>query len=126
MTIEVRSSSIHGLGVFATRTIRKGEWIGRYVGRRTERDGTYVYWVQDGDAWKGYEGFGRLRFLNHHDQPNSEFEGFELHALRTILPGEEITIHYGDEWENAEQPSAKAEQHFEETTRQPARKATRQ
>ena len=30
------------------------------------------------------------------------------------------------EWENAEQPSAKAEQHFEETTRQPARKATRQ
>ena len=42
MSIEVRSSPIHGLGVFARRTFRKGEWIGRYLARRTDRDGTYV------------------------------------------------------------------------------------
>ncbi len=98
MKIEVRSSSIHGCGVFARRAIRKGERIGRYVSRRTDRDGTYVYWIEDETGWKGYEGYGRLRFLNHNHQPNSELDGLDLYALRTIGEGEEVTIHYGEDW----------------------------
>jgi uncharacterized protein len=100
MKVEVRSSSIHGMGVFATDTIRRGARIGRYVGYRTQRDGRYVLWVTgDKGEWRGYRGYGRLRFLNHHSKPNSEFRGVDLYATRTIRPGEEITFHYGEEWE---------------------------
>ena len=81
--------------------IRKGERIGRYVGRRTDRDGPHVLWIEYHDGWRGYDGFGRLRFLNHDDSPNSEFDGHDLYALRTIRRGEEITCHYGEEWSGA-------------------------
>lgn len=101
MHFEVRPSPIHGQGVFATGLIRKGQRIGRYTGRRTTRDGKYVLWLASkrGD-WRGYLGSGRLRFLNHDPRPNAEFRGLDLHALRSIRPGEEITFHYGDEWED--------------------------
>nr|WP_242470281.1 SET domain-containing protein [Allochromatium vinosum] len=36
-----------------------------------------------------------LRWLNHSDDPNAEFDGFELYARRTIAVGSEITIDYG-------------------------------
>jgi SET domain-containing protein len=100
MKIEVRPSPIHGCGVFARRPIRKGERIGQYLARRTNRDGRYVLWVEHEETKviKGYEGFGRLRFLNHRRKPNSKFDGLELYALKPIQPGEEITCHYGDEW----------------------------
>jgi uncharacterized protein len=100
MKIEVRRSLIHGLGVFAAKTIRKGERIGRYASRRTTRNGTYVLWLHDDETntVTGYEGFGRLRFLNHSSQPNSEFDGLDLYALQTIRRGQEITFHYGEDW----------------------------
>lgn len=101
MKVEVRASSIHGMGVFATDKIRRGERIGRYVGYRTNRDGRYVLWVTGKKGeWQGYRGYGRLRFLNHRSDPNSEFRGVDLYATRTIRPGEEITFHYGEEWED--------------------------
>lgn len=98
--VEVRRSPIHGRGVFARKRIQQGQWIGRYLSRRTDRDGRYVLWLFDEDDSQGagYDGYGRLKFLNHHAEPNSEFDGLELYALRAIEPGEEITIHYGDEW----------------------------
>lgn len=100
MEIDVRPSSIHGLGVFARRRFRESERIGRYISRRTDRDGTYVLWIQDGDRWRGYDGYGRLRYLNHRSRPNGCFDGLDLYALRDIEPGEEITINYGVEWED--------------------------
>lgn len=101
MKIDVRRSPIHGMGVFATATIRKGERIGRYISYRTQRDGRYVLWLNDKqNCWRGYRGYGRLRFLNHHSFPNSEFRGLDLFALRTIRTGEEVTFHYGEEWED--------------------------
>lgn len=100
MKIEVRPSSIHGRGVFAKKTIQKGERIGQYLARKTNRDGKYVLWVEyeQTKEIKGYEGFGRLRFLNHSSRANSRFDGLELFALKPIQPGEEITFHYGEEW----------------------------
>ena len=102
MSIEVRESRIHGKGVFARRPFEEGEWIGRYVGPRTAQDDTYVLWVEDGGEWKGYNGVGKLRFLNHQSRPNSEFDGIELYALTAITPGDEITFHYGEEWEDVD------------------------
>lgn len=98
MKVEVRPSPIHGKGVFATGTIRKGERIGMYLSRRTERDDTYVLWLQRDGQWRGYDGFGRLRFINHSNVPNSRFRDLFLYAIRTIRTGEEITIHYGEDW----------------------------
>ena len=42
--------------------------------------------------------------MNHADDPNAELvpidnDGFELILLRDVKDGEEITIHYGEDWE---------------------------
>lgn len=98
MSIEVKVSSIHGKGVFARRRITAGQRIGRFLARRTDQDGPHVLWLEDAGKWRGYAGYGRLRFVNHHRQPNSEFKGLDLYALSTIGSGEEITVNYGDDW----------------------------
>ena len=97
--LEVRKSSIHGRGVYAVEPIAAGEQIGSYLGTVTEEDDTYVLWVADEDGqWYGIDGENDLKFLNHSFTPNAEFDGEQLHALRDITPGEEITFHYGEEF----------------------------
>ena len=100
--LEVRKSGIHGKGVYAIEPIKQGIQIGTYHGEITEEDSTYVLWVTDEDGKEyGVNGTSDLKFLNHSHQPNAEFDGEELHALRTIKPDEEITFHYGElftEW----------------------------
>jgi len=99
----VRRSSIHGRGVFAVRTIRRGSRIGRFEGVPTKRDGAYVLWVMDdAGAFYGIRGTSALRFLNHSLEPNAEFRDDELFALRSIRPDEEITCHYGEAWDSDE------------------------
>lgn len=96
----VKKSPIHGKGVFATDTISKDTLIGTYEGTETYEDGTYVLWCYDEeDALFGIDGKNDLRFANHSKEPNSIFLGDELIALRKIKPGEEITFHYGEDWE---------------------------
>ncbi|VGO11543.1 hypothetical protein PDESU_00087 [Pontiella desulfatans] len=104
--LEVRDSRIHGKGVYAIEPIDKGAKIGTYHGHRTEEDDTYVLWVTDEDGVEyGVNGYTNLKFLNHSCEPNAEFDGEELHALRAIDPGDEITFHYGNlfvEWLESE------------------------
>jgi len=101
--IEVRASPIHGRGVFARRRFRKGAWIATFEGRRTDRDGMHVLWLVDEHGREvGIEGRNALRFLNHSSHPNAEFLGPDLHAVRNIQPGQEITFHYGPDWEDVE------------------------
>ena len=94
--LAVKRSPLHGRGLFAKSTIRKGTLIGIYEGRKTKRDGTYVLWVEDDF---GIDGTNELRFVNHSPAPNAVFWGEELHAIKTIREGDEITHHYGPEWE---------------------------
>ena len=97
--ISVRRSSIHGSGVFAEQQIRRGNLIGRFEGRPTRSNGTYVLWVIDRkDRVRGIDGTTELRYLNHAAEPNAEFRADRLFALRTIRPGEEITCDYGDDY----------------------------
>lgn len=97
--VQVRSSPIHGRGLFALEAIPAGEYIGFYAGRRTRDNGEHVLWVEDTGSgeWLGYDGTNVLRFMNHSARPNGELDGQELYALRDIRPDEEITIDYG-EW----------------------------
>jgi uncharacterized protein len=97
--VEPRTSTVHGTGVFAIAPIPDGTLVGHYTGRRTAIDGTHVLWVEDDDGtWTGVDGGGVLRFLNHSQAPNVEFDGADLHALRNIEPDEELLVDYGEEW----------------------------
>ena len=99
--------SPHGRGVFATRHFRKGQLVevcpavevpaSDVVGRLDD----YVYdSVKAGDSLIVL-GYGML--YNHSADPNVEYDQQEpsritYRALRTIEPGEELTIDYGDDW----------------------------
>jgi SET domain-containing protein len=98
--VEARASEIHGTGVFALAEIAEGTFIGEYEGDATDVDGTYVLWIEDDDAgsWRGIDGTGVLRFLNHSRTPNVEFDGPQLHALCDIAAGEELCFDYGADW----------------------------
>lgn len=99
-TLEVRESSIHGLGVFAASDIPPGAAIGLYEGDVTDENGTHVLWVEQDDGSElGIDGRNDLRYLNHSAAPNCEFDGPELYSLISISPGQELTFHYGDDWD---------------------------
>ena len=92
-------SDIHGNGLFAKVPIEKGTYIGTYEGPTAKRDGTYVLWVfEEGAEPVGRSGRNLLRYLNHDEAGNAEFDGFDLFALQDISPDEEITFNYGG-WE---------------------------
>lgn len=89
-------SAIHGNGLFAKVRIQADRFIGTYEGPEARRDGTYVLWVygEEGEPPVGRSGRNLLRWLNHQQDGNAEFDGFDLYAKRTIEPGEEITFNY--------------------------------
>ncbi|MBK1645694.1 SET domain-containing protein-lysine N-methyltransferase [Thiocapsa imhoffii] len=90
------ASIIHGQGCFAKVSFEPGELIGVYEGPEVCADGPHVLWIYDADAGvlRGRDGRNLLRWLNHSEEPNAEFDGFTLYALRRIGADEEITIDY--------------------------------
>lgn len=91
----IAPSEIHGKGLFAKVTIDKGTFIGTYKGPQAKKNGSHVLWVYDDDGEIiGRRGMNKLRFLNHCEEPNAEFDGFDLYSVETISPGDEITINY--------------------------------
>lgn len=97
-----------GLGLFATRGIRKGDNIIRYVGPlldekkcATIKKNKYLFglddrWIIDGSAREN-----TARYINHACEPNATADvdrrqrKVMIRAIRNIEPGEEITFHYG-------------------------------
>jgi len=101
----VDESGIHGKGLFAKIELKKGCYLGTYKGPERfdiDNSGPHVLWVEteEGD-WIGRDGRNLLRYLNHSKKPCAEFDGFDLFALKTIKPGMELTINYGEEFESA-------------------------
>ena len=96
----VADSAIHGKGLFARADIAADAYLGSYDGPETRDNGMHVLWVQEPSGeWIGRDGRNLLRYINHDRSPNAEFDGFDLYAIRDIQPDEEITIDYGDEFE---------------------------
>lgn len=90
-------SKIHGTGLFAKRKIKKGEYIGTYHGPDTKEDDTYVLWVYENGEDEppvGRDGENLLRYLNHKEPGNAEFDGFDLYARVVIKADQEITFDY--------------------------------
>jgi SET domain-containing protein len=99
--VEVKESGIHGMGLFACEPIKNDTYIGRYEGPSVSDDGPHVLWViRDDDVEYGIDGQNAMRFVNHSTKPNASFYEDELFATRDIEAGEEITHHYGDDWED--------------------------
>jgi uncharacterized protein len=106
--------SATGLGLFATKAIKRGAYIATYRGRRitTEeadrreaRGARYMFelskrWVIDGSPrWNV------ARYINHSCNPNAKpvgrKGGIVIVALRKIELGEEITYDYGRDYLNS-------------------------
>ncbi len=110
--VEVRDSQIHGRGVFAKRRIAKGEFIMQYGGRiipEEEADELYgdgkepngivlLFTLENGFVIDGAVAGNDARFINHSCEPNCETyqdgDQIEIHAIREIAAGEELTYDY--------------------------------
>jgi SET domain-containing protein len=107
--LEVRESTIHGRGAFATRKIRKGERIIEYVGERMQWEAasedpddphTFLFGLSDGNlVINAAIGGNDSRWINHSCDPNCEAveerKRVFIYALRDVQPGEELFYDYG-------------------------------
>lgn len=100
-------SAIHGLGVKAIKSIKRGEVIGVLGGFVVHRSEIKKYWKKQGHVGiqihddfyivppnrKELEQYG---VYNHSCEPNAGFgnESIILYAIRDIMPKEEITFDY--------------------------------
>ena len=96
--VYVADSGIHGKGLFAKDKIAKGELIGKVKSKAAKKDGPYVLWLED--ANKPREVTCELKYINHSRKPNAAYyDDLTVVALKAIKPGDEITHHYGDDWD---------------------------
>jgi hypothetical protein len=101
-----------GLGLFATKTIKKGEQIIRYFGPMLDSrnkkhegiDNKYLFeingrWTIDGSVRRNI-----ARYINHACKPNAESDvnsrkrTVVIRAIKTIEPGVEINYDYGKDY----------------------------
>ncbi len=110
--LELRSSAIHGQGVFALRRIHKGKRLIEYAGERItpgeadlrydddamDRPHTFLFTVDEHTVIDAAAGGNEARFINHSCDPNCEAVDDDgrifIEAIRNIRPGEELTYDY--------------------------------
>ena len=107
-SVIVKRSTVHGRGVFAAKSFRKGQRIIEYTGRRIlwssvpdELDDPRMYYFGIGDGeWviDPSVGGNEARLINHSCDPNCEIREARgrifIHASRSIRPGEELFYDY--------------------------------
>jgi uncharacterized protein len=109
---ELRSSPIHGQGVFALRRIRKGQRLIEYIGERITPDEadrrydddamasphTFLFTVDADTIIDAAVGGNEARFINHSCDPNCEAVDEDgrifIETIRNIQPGEELSYDY--------------------------------
>jgi hypothetical protein len=110
--IEVRHSPIHGYGVFALRTIRKGTTVIEYLGDRVSHEEadaryedkdvsdshTFLFTVDSGTVIDAGINGNEARFINHGCDPNCQSVRMKkrvfIEAIRTIRTGDELSYDY--------------------------------
>ena len=124
---EIRTSPIHGRGLYARNLIEKDTWVVQYVGEKIDKeeserrsnellekakiDGSAkVYMFILNDKWDidGNVEHNDARLVNHSCDPNVEAQIWQekeiwFVAMRDIQPGEEFFFNYGfelDTWED--------------------------
>jgi SET domain-containing protein len=110
--LRIGPSPIHGQGLFANTTLRRGRRIIEYLGekitkaesaRRCEQQNWCIFSLDEEFDLDGNFEWNPARYVNHSCAPNGEADGGDgriwITALRDIQPGEEITFNYGYDWE---------------------------
>lgn len=106
MSVIVRSSHLHGAGVYTLAPIAKGTHVLEYTGPRISKKAceglyadsevTYLFTMDDEETF--IDGFGTAAFVNHSCDPNCETDQFGdriwIFASRDIAAGEELTYDY--------------------------------
>jgi uncharacterized protein len=105
--VEVRHSSVHGRGVYATKPIRKGARIIEYTGKRMawadvpnddDDPHTFIFGLDNGQVINAEIDGNEARWINHSCDPNCEAVGEDdrmfIYALRNIQTGEELSYDY--------------------------------
>ena len=100
-----------GLGLFATKPIKKRALIVRYSGRiipneeaerREAKGARYMYELNKHFTLDGSGRSHLGRYANHSCRPNAESDVVKgkvlIKAMRRIKPGDEITYHYGKDY----------------------------
>jgi uncharacterized protein len=100
-----------GLGLFATKTIKRGAYIATYRGpritteeadRREARGARYMFELSKKWTIDGSPRWNVARYINHSCKPNAKpvgrNGGIVIVAARRIEPEEEITYSYGEEY----------------------------
>ena len=102
--IVVKKSSTHGYGVFAKKTIKKGEKIEEcymIISRGGDKKLEDYYFDAKG-KYALFTGFGII--YNHSEEPNATYTlNFKnriatIKATKNIKKGQEIFITYGEDW----------------------------
>ena len=104
---EVRRSRT-GRGLFVRAPIKKGariiEYTGTKIATKLADDLTtrYLFDLENGWTIDGATHKNTARYVNHSCAPNCEasIEGEQIffYTVRNVLPGEELTIDYGEEY----------------------------
>lgn len=110
--ITVRTSPVHGRGVFALADLPIGAMLLEYKGHRlswkeaqrmhakstAEEGHTFLFGLDDGSVIDGARGGNSARWLNHSCAPNCEAEQdgerVFIRAIRPIAKGQELFIDY--------------------------------
>jgi SET domain-containing protein len=107
--LSVRTSRVHGRGVFAKKNIRRGTRIIQYTGRRvpwssipeeSDDQRTFYFGLDNGsEVIDPSAGGNEARWINHCCDPNCEAiederERVFIYALRDIRAGEELCYDY--------------------------------
>jgi SET domain-containing protein len=100
-----------GLGLFATRSIKRNKRIAEYKGpllrgkeaeKAEARGNRYLYEVNKRWTIDGSPRSNLARYFNHSCNPNAESYNVKLRvfirAIRNIKPGEEIVYDYGNDY----------------------------
>src|SRR5262249_60372755 len=103
--------SATGLGLFATKPIKRTAYIATYRGRRISneeadrregRGARYMFTLNSRWTIDGSPRWNVARYINHSCRPNAKpvgrNGGIVIVALRRIASGEEITYDYGHEY----------------------------
>ncbi len=119
--LEVKSSSIQGLGCFATRDIPANTFVCFYTGTlfsldqfMTSQQKKSRYAARLSDDWiidSTYPWEGPGRYINHGTQPNTEMvsrryangsDSIEILSKQEIKTGEELLLDYGESYWNGD------------------------
>lgn len=103
--------SFAGKGIFALEEIKRGSKILQYLGPKITAEvadakpNRYIFEIDDKWSIDGSPYYNTARYFNHSCKPNAEsvLEGDDrifISAKKKILPGEEITFDYGEEYIN--------------------------